>query len=280
MWLWVLVVAAYFAWGVYSYSGLYKMLAQWQIREWGSYQVGWTALVPGFLLAGPALSVLGRRARVREAAEAPHDPAARTRRALRVILPLALVSLLAAAGAYYYSTTFASREAPPATVTIAALGAATPPDGAVILVGEAQAVRTVALEETISGTKRLYRYVPIVKPGAAATDPIRFFLKTNATHYLVPGGRPQPYDGGGDPAFAITTQTGVLIANGLPGAVEALYGQEGIALARPYYYVLDLTPEGARAPFYIAAALGGFLGLILLVVALAQWRLIRRLSRT
>ena len=94
----------------------------------------------------------------------------------------------------------------------------------------------------------------------------------------MPGGRPQPYDGGGDPVFAITTQTGVLIANDLPGAVEALYGQEGIALAKPYY-VLDLTPEGAREPFYIAAALGGFLGLILLFVALAQWRLIRRLSR-
>lgn len=279
LWLWVLAVAGYFAWGFYSYSGLYRILAEWQIREWGSYRAGWTALIPGFLLAGPALSVLGRRARLREAAEAGHDPAAKTRRAIAVILPLGLVCLIGAAGAYYYSTTLPGRDAPATTVDIATLGNGVPPEGAVILVGEAQAVRTVMLQETMKGSVRLNRYIPLAPPGSGPAAAIRFFLKTNASHYMNPSaGRPQAFDGSGDPVFPITTQVGVLIENGLPGPIEALYAQDGIALTRPYY-VLDLTPEGARAPFYIGAAVGGFSGLLLLFIALLQWRLVRRLRQ-
>lgn len=277
LWLWVVIVAGYLAWGAYSYTGLYKFLAQWQIEHWGSYQIAWTAFVPGFVLAGPALAWIGARERLR-AALSPDDPAAKLRRSARVVVPLGLIGLVVAGGAYLFSTTLPDADAPPATVDLASMGEAVPPEGPVILVGEAVTARTVIWEETSNSTTRREFYVPIVVAGAEAA-PIRYFLKTNATHYLDPAARrPQPYDGSGDPVFAITTQAGVLIANDLPGAVAAYYRDNGVALAERYY-VLDLSPFGARDRFYIVAGVAGLVGFMFLAAGLAQWVKSRRLAR-
>ena len=66
-WLWVGLVAAYLAWGAATYSGLYRWLAELQLAQSGAYYQGWTAMVPGFVLATPALLYIKRHSQIAEA---------------------------------------------------------------------------------------------------------------------------------------------------------------------------------------------------------------------
>lgn len=278
LWLWVILVVGYFAWEMHAYRGLYGWLAELQLAWFGKFDVGLTAIIPGAILAGPALATLGTRARWLERAEAlAGDPAAITARTRRWSLVFAVLSALVAAGAYGWSTMLLDRTGQPARIDLAALGDAEPYGGAVIISGFAVPALTLTYREDI-GVGIENRFVPLTAKGAAS-GPLRFFLKTNATAAILPGqigiGR---YDDPEGQPFRVETQVGVLIPNDLPGPVRAAFERGGVALADPYY-VLDLTPEGERLPYYVAAGVASLLAVCLLVLAIAQTILIRRIRR-
>ena len=68
-WIWVAIVSAYMVWGLINEAGLYGWAAEQQVQRWGSYSPKLTALVPWLVLAGPALSYIGRHSRRRRALE-------------------------------------------------------------------------------------------------------------------------------------------------------------------------------------------------------------------
>ena len=69
-WAWVVVVVAYLGWGAVTYSGLYRWLADFQLARTGRYYSGLTALVPGFVLAAPALWYIRLRTQIAQALQA------------------------------------------------------------------------------------------------------------------------------------------------------------------------------------------------------------------
>ena len=81
----------------------------------------------------------------------------------------------------------------------------------------------------------------------------------------------------GTPAFAMTTQPGVLVRDGLPGPVAERYRKANIALATPPI-MLDLSPGADVQPFFIAAGVSGLLGFCMLVAAGAMAMRQRRLA--
>src|SRR5262249_30415644 len=59
IWLYFLAIWAYVAYGWYSYTGLYRLAAEWQLEYFGSYSFKLTLLVPLVILAIPG-AVLAR----------------------------------------------------------------------------------------------------------------------------------------------------------------------------------------------------------------------------
>ena len=66
---WIVLVSGWAVWEATHYSGLYRWLAEWQLTRFGRYALFWTAFGPVVLLAGPALSWMGKVGRRRHLAE-------------------------------------------------------------------------------------------------------------------------------------------------------------------------------------------------------------------
>ena len=52
-WLYVVTVGAYVCYSWYSYTGLYRLAAEWQLEHFGAYWVKLTLMVPLFALLIP-----------------------------------------------------------------------------------------------------------------------------------------------------------------------------------------------------------------------------------
>lgn len=275
LWLYVAVVAAltiYFWW---SYTGYYRWFAEWQMREFGSYDLRWTAILPGLLVASPALAVLGRLRRrelVERAAAGPLDDLAGQRRVVRVMLVLGVISVVVAAGAGVMAYLDSQAKAVVGDLSLDA-AADTPPPAAsqVRIAGIARTDLIVTFESRHGGTSRTTTYVPLTTTGWRRDQPIRYVLGTNITHYSPPGGgRLFPLNPR-QPPFAMQTEAGALVAGGLPGPVREEYRRAGLVLAEPLY-LLEPGATGNETMF-IVAGVAGLVGLCVLTSAgIVAWR--------
>jgi hypothetical protein len=258
-WAWVALVAAYMAWGAINHAGLYGWLADLQLERNGSFRPDLTGLVPGFLLAAPALWYIRIRSQIALALEEP-GPAAEARRMGRVARMAAIIGLvcaLIAGGAYWLSQQQPDGSEDPTPVDFAALVAGEVPRTRVSIRGAVDPDVTTGVEESSRYVDRATLYVGFRPEQGGKDEPLRLFVE----RYF------------GDVRDARTAQgfmpeqTGYLIENGLPAPALRDLEQRGIRIAAPHY-VLRTRSEGRRENYYIVAALAGLGAIACLIAAL------------
>ncbi len=270
-WLWVAAVAVYMGWGAFSYSGLYRWLAELQHERWGVYYPELTAVVPGFLLAGPALSYLGRVSRARQAAAdpTPQALAGRTLNVARATALIGIVAALVAAGAYRLSLDVPDGSEPAAAVDLAALGPGQAPRNKVAILGAVDPAVMTGVTETSRSIDRNTLYVAFVPDGTPAGQPVRLFVERS-----VGSSADAPVSQG-----FLPEQTGYLVENGLPPIALRDLEARGVRLASPYY-LLKPGDDARVTPYYVVAGVAGLGAFACFVTALIGLIQARRLRRT
>ena len=259
-WAWVALVVAYMVWGAINHAGLYGWLADLQLERSGSYRQDLTGLIPGFLLAAPALWYIRLRSQIALALEEP-GPAAEARRIGRVARNVAMAGILCAlvgSGAYWLSQQQPDGSEDPTPIEFAALAAGEIPRTKVSIRGVVDPEVTTGVEESSRYVDRATLDVGFRPEEGEKDEPLRLFVE----RYF------------GDVRDARTAQgfmaeqTGYLIENGLPAPALRDLEQRGIRLATPHY-VLRTRSEGRRENYYIVAGLAALGAVACLIVALA-----------
>lgn len=255
-WFWLVLVTAYSVWTLINYAGLFRWLAELQLDRFGGYSEKWTAILPGMLLAAPALWFIRRRGALSTAAQAQPAQATRIRRTGRIMGIIGAVAAIVGAAAFLYSQRLPDGSEKPGPVDIATLGAAPVPSGRVVVRGEVDPRASTVV--TDSGRMTSYRtfYVGFRPEGGSAKDaPLRLFIERHA-------------GSGSDPPtnqYFLPEQTGYLVENGLPGAALHDLRGRGIRIASPHY-LLRSGGDARREPYYVVVGLGAVFGLLFLLV--------------
>ncbi len=264
--LWMVVVIGYMIWGAFTYSGLYRWLAELQLAQWGGYYPKWTAALPAILLTLPAIAWLGCRHRLRKAAEAG-NPAAQARtmgRTARWAMLIGVLLLLAGGGAFAISQTLPDGSEPPEPVDGARLVSGQAPAAKVRIRGtDDPATRVRYLQR--GADERLVFYAGFRLDGEDKDAPFRLFIERNA---------PGPEALTTLQAF-LPEQNGYLVENGLPEGALAELRARNIAVASPHW-LMKTGDLARREPYYITAAVAGFTGLVCLGVGFAGFLQARR----
>lgn len=266
-WLWVAVVIAYMAWGTFTYSGLYRWLAEWQVEQWGGYYQKWTAALPGIAMALPALAWLGHRSRMKRAQEAT-SPVAQARTAKRtawITLAAGLLCLAVGGGAWALSQNVPDGSEAATPFDAARLGSGPLPTNKVRIRGTVDPEGSSSVERT-GGTSDRVTYYAGFRPENDAKDvPLRLFIERNT---------PGPEALTSLQAF-LPEQTGYLVENGVPELALRDLRARGIRVADPHW-LLRTSNGSLREPYYVVAGVGGMLGLICLLVGLIAFFQARR----
>jgi hypothetical protein len=259
IWLYAAAACAYICYEWYAYAGLYRLAAEWQLEQFGSYGLKLTLLFPLMVLLMPAavlVSLTGMQDQLRGADAGPRSSA--------IFVLLGIVALAVAAGAGWYGYVKSME-----TVDVESLDLSkgdTPRSTHVAITGIARTEYIVEFGTKTSGTTKLDRYIPLTPASWRPGQPLVYFMKTNMTAYMPPGGGGMVMLSPRTPAFQITTQPGVLVRDGLPGAVGEGYRKNNIAVASPPI-VLNLNPGADLQPFFVTAGVSGLLGFVMLVSA-------------
>ncbi len=260
-WLWLVAVFGYMIWGAFEYHGLYRWLAEWQIGQWGGYYRKWTAVLPGLILALPAFAYIGLHARRLQAAEA-NDKAAQARtvkRSGRWLMLIGVVLVLGGGGAFAWSQMLPDGSEPAQTIDGARLASGQVPVTKVRIRGTEDASARVQYLRRGADEQAIF-YAGFRLEDKDGDGPIRLFIERNA---------PGPEGLTTLQAF-LPEQAGYLIENDLPSDVLDELRARGINVATPHW-VMKTGDLALREPYYIAAALGGFIGLVFLLVGFATW---------
>jgi hypothetical protein len=271
-WLYIAGCCAYVGYEWYSYTGLYRLAAEWQMSTFGSYSMKLTLLVPLLVLLIPGAvlaKLLGLDVNARSAAAVNASPS--------VVLVVGLVLVAVAAGAGWYGYGKAS-----ANVAFEAFDLSkskVSPSNHVVMTGVAHTEYQVEFQRKSGGSTSLDRYIPITATNWRRGDPLVYFIKTNATAYMPPEGGKFFEFSQRTPPFPMTTQQGVLIENNLPGPVAEVYHKRNVALA-PVPVILDLDTSADAKPYFITAGVGGIGGFFCLLTAAMMAIRHRRLPQT
>jgi hypothetical protein len=256
--LYIAAACAYIFYEWYAYAGLYRLAAEWQLEQFGSYRLKLTLIFPIMVLLAPAavlITLTGMQDQLRGADAGPGSPA--------IFVLLGVVALAVAAGAGWYGYAKSME-----TVDVESLDLSkgdTPRSTHVAITGIARTEYIIEFGTKTSGTTILDRYIPLTPANWRPGQPLVYFMKTNTTAYMPPGGSmvmlsPRT------PPFQITTQPGVLVRDGLPGPVGEGYRKNNIAVSSPPI-VLDLNPGADLQPFFVTAGVSGVLSFFMLVAA-------------
>jgi len=272
VWLYVIAAGAYIFYSWYSYTGLFRFAAEWQLERYGSYSVKLSLLVPLLLLLLPGAvlaKLLGVQTQLRSASSGTGSAG--------MFALLGVVILAIAVGAGWYGYTKSMEPVAVESVDLSKGGA--PSSTRVTITGIAHPEYIIEFETKSAGMTTLDRYIPLTPVAWRRGEPLAYFLKTNATVYMPPGGGRMYELSQKTPPFAMTTQAGVLVRDGLPGPVREHYRKNNIALASPPT-MLDLSPGADLTPFFVTAGVGGLFGFFMLVGAAAMAVRQRRLQQT
>jgi hypothetical protein len=272
IWLYVAAAGAYVFYGWYSYTGLYRFAAEWQLEHYGSFSVKLSAIIPLLILLIPGLvlaRLVGVQDQLRGAGSGAGSPG------MFALLGVVALAVAVGAGWYGYSKTTE-------TVEIESVDLSkgdSPRSTHVAITGVAHTEYMIEFETKSAGRTTLDRYIPLTPAGWRRGEPLVYFLKTNATVYLPPGGGRMFEFSQRTPPFQMTTQPGVLVRDGLPGPVGERYRKNNIAVASPPI-MIDLAPGADVMPFFVTAGVSGLLGFCMLVAAGAMAMRQRRLAQT
>jgi len=242
----------------YSYSGLYRLIVEWQLETFGSFSLKMTLLGMMLVLIVPIV-IVGRLLGGPNLLKRPDLVQAQTSPGLMALLGLLLLVASAGVGWFAYQK---SQE--PITYEPVDLAAGQLPSTQhVVLTGIAQTEYVMQYETKRGSSSTVHTYVPLTSSTWRHGEPLVYFLKTNATAYMPEGGGRTFAFSRSTPPFKMTTQQALLVRNGLPGPVGEAYHKNNIAIADPPI-VLDVSP-GADYETYtitsIACALGGLFAL-------------------
>jgi hypothetical protein len=271
LWLYMAACCAYVGYEWYSYTGLYRLAAEWQMSTFGSYSIKLTFLLPVLVLVIPAAMVaklLGLEINARSAAAVETSP--------RVVLVVGLVLVAVAIGTGWYG--YGKASANFAFEAFDLSNGKKPASNHVVMSGVAHTEYQVEFQTKRGGSTSLDRYVPITASNWRRGDPLVYFMKTNAGVYIPPQGGKSFEFSPRTPPFPMTTDPVVLIENNLPGPVAEVYRKHNVALA-PVPVVLDLAGADAE-PYFIAAGVGGLGGFCCLLTAAIVAIRRRRLPQT
>ena len=264
--IWIAVVTGYMSWGLIYYAGLYKWLADLQLARGDSYSVELTAIIPGFLLAGPALWYIRRHSQLALAREGtgPAAEARRLRRGASVAAVFGLLCVLIAGGAWYLSQRVPDGSEEPLPLDLAALGSGTVPTAKVAVRGTIDPEVSTGMEESGGYVDRTMVYYGFRPDGTGKDAPLQLFIERSFQ------GRAEA---GTAQAF-MPEQTGYLIANGIPPPALRDLEARGIRVASPHY-VLRTRSGIRREPYFIVgtlAAVGAFACLLAALVGAIKAR--------
>jgi hypothetical protein len=259
IWLYMAAACAYIFYEWYAYTGLYRLAAEWQLEHYGSYRVRLTLIFPLMVLLMPAavlVTLTGMQDQLRSAGSGAGSSA--------IFVLLGVVALAVAAGAGWYGYVKSME-----TFDVESLDLSkgdTPRSTHVTITGIARTEYIIEFGTKTSGTTILDRYIPLAPANWRPGQPLVYFMKTNTKAYMPPGGGSMVMLSPRTPAFQITTQPGVLVRDGLPGAVGEGYRKNNVAVASPPI-VLDLSPGADLQPFFVTAGVSGILGFVMLASA-------------
>jgi hypothetical protein len=271
IWLYIAAVCAYVVYGWYSYTGLYRLAAEWQLEHYDVYSVKLTLIVPllVLLLPGAVLARLfGVQDELRNAGSGAGSPG--------TFALLGVVALAVAAGAGWYGYWKSTEKVDVESLDLSK--GDTPRSVHVAITGVARTEYILAFETKSAGTTTHDRYIPLTPATWRQGEPLVYFMKTNTTAYMPPGGGRIFELSQRTPPFQMTTQPGVLVRDGLPGPVGERYRKSNIAVASPPI-VLNLSPGADVQPYFVTAGVGGILGFVMLVAAGAMALRERRLTQ-
>ena len=269
-WLYFAAACAYVFYEWYSYSGLFRLAAEWQLEQFGSYGLKLTLIASLLVLLSPAavlISLTGMQDQMRSAGSGAGSSA--------IFALLGVVALAVAVGAGWYGYAKSTE-----TFDVESLDLSkgdTPRSTHVTITGIARTEYVVEFGTKSAGTTTLDRYTPLTPPTWRPGQPLVYFMKGSIPADVPPGGGGMSMPSQRTPAFQ-TTQSGVLVRDGLPGAVREHYRKNNIAIASPPI-VLDLSSDAEVRPFFVTAGVSGALGFLMLVAAGAATLRQRRLAQ-
>jgi len=274
--LWAVAAGGYLVYAWISFTGLFRWAAEWQVAQFGSYEVKLTLLGLFILLMLPAgllMSLAGSMPGwLLWGASAAPAAAGKKQPVLAVVL-LGLAAIPVAAGAGWLG--YQKSQAPVTVETVDLAEHRAPQSTHVAMTGVAQTGLIVEFEESVGGNKTTTTYLPLTAPDWGLGQPITYFLRTNITMYFGPQGHfaldPNA------PPFPMTQQ-GVLLRSDLPGLVAAEYEKHGFTLASPAY-VLDPNESADLDIYWEVAAIAGILAFVLLLTAALMPIAARRAAR-
>lgn len=254
-WLYVAACVAYVFYGQYSYTGLYRLIAEWQLSMFGSYSSTMTfvALMAALMIPGAALTeLLGLDPKL-EFNLGILEPGMQALASPRGLLTAGLVLAAASVGAGWYW--YGKITANVAYEAFDLSKGKAPPSDHVTITGIAHPEYHVDFGESAS---RHSRYIPITAADWRPGDPLVYFMK-------IPPGDRRTLDLQAAGPAPVTTAPGVLIENGLPGPVAEVYRQHNMALAAAPV-VLD-HPGAETVLYFFAAGFCGIASIYFLVAA-------------
>jgi hypothetical protein len=256
VWIGFAAATAYAGYSWYTYSGPYRLIAEWQLETFGSFSLKLTLLGVILALIVP-VAILGRLLGGPNLMNKP-DGLAQAQSSPRLTALLGLLLLAAGAGAGWLGYQKSQETIAYESIDLAA--GQLPSTQHVVLTGIARTEYLMQYETKSSGSSTIHTYFPLTSSSWRRGEPFVYFLKTNATAYLPEGGGRMFAFSRTTPPFKMTTQKALLVRNGLPGPVGESYRKNNIAIADPPI-VLDVSPGADYETYIIAAiacALGGF----------------------
>ncbi len=261
--LWTTVVAIFFLWQLVQYQGIVAFIAEWQFSVFGHSLPVISYLLPVVLLVSPGL-LLFWRARPRQSEERLAGAMLRSAQRFRQMLLAVAASFGLGALVFCFVALDIPTNADNALrIDLAKPLIALPEEGQTTISGTILYTQTVALDQNLFITRSSKRFAPIVAPGAAGND-LQFFVELPAAKE-------------GEAMPQISSRSGILQRNALPGELVRLYRYAGFRVEKPYY-VLFLDKSTIAFPKLKIALDLLIMAVVFALLGLWQRRRIKRLE--
>lgn len=269
IWFCFAAAAAYIGYSWYAYSGLYRLIVEWQLETFGSFSLKMTLVGMMLVLIVP-IAVVGRLLGGPNLLKRPNLVQAQTSPRLMALLGLLLLVASAGVGWFAYQKSQETITYEPVDLTAGRL----PSTQHVVLTGIARTEYLMQYETKRGGSSTTDTYFPLTSSNWRRGEPLVYFLKTNATVYIPEGGGRTFAFARTTPPFKMTTQQALLVRNGLPGPIGEAYRNNNIAIADSPI-LLDVSP-GADYETYAIASIACALGGVFTLFASAMTAIRRR----
>ena len=260
--------------GWYTYTGAWQRLAEWELRQFGSYRERATLIA---LIAAPLIAVNTPLLLINiiRPNTVPYFLLGRPTLGMSVgpgRMLAAIAGIALATGTTAGVLGYINGRTPSVFEAIDLTHPGAPTSRHVELSGVVQTDAILVFRKSVGGSMTAETYIPVTAPGWRPGEPVSFFLNPHTSGY---GDRLyQP----GTPPFAIK-QTGAVFTDGLPGVVRTEYERRGYFMAQTVY-VLDTDAKADLTVYYAIAGASGLCLAVTLPVWLVVWVKQRRMARS